>query len=93
MRAYVAAEKGEENDDIPDEPERLHFEINYVIRTWLEHKLHHTYPELGGYNDQDPWLMEDWHTLNMFYARVSKGVFSALPLSSDAGDWLDLMGG
>ncbi len=93
MRLFVAMEKGEEDDEIPETPPPFSHEADYVLRTWLEHKLHHLYPESGGYNDQDPYLMKDWHTVNLYYMRAEKGVFTALPVSADAGSWLDLMGG
>ena len=30
----------------------------------MEHKLHHTYPAPGGYDDQDDLLMKDWAVIN-----------------------------
>ena len=59
---------------IPPEPPPFKHGVDYVIRTWLEHKIHHTYPEPGGYNDQDEDLMDDWHTVNMYYSRLWHGV-------------------
>lgn len=74
MTRWVANEKGEDEDDdvLPDLSE-LNHDAEYVIRTWIEHKLHHTYPEPGGYNDQDEYLMDDWHTMNLCYLRVCAG--------------------
>lgn len=96
MMQWVAAEKSEEEDDSELMPEldALHHDEDYVVRTWIEHKLHHTYPEPGGYNDQDPYLMEDWHTLNLCYVRVHAGQLTVpeflarpgnLPLWTDSG--------
>ena len=51
----------------PDDDEleiTLTYPLDYVIETWLEHKLHHTYPAPGGYDDQDALLMQDWSTVN-----------------------------
>lgn len=91
MRRVIAADKGEDNDEIPNEPPFIFEDVDYVIRTWLEHRIHHTYPELGGYNDQDEWLMRDWHVMNVYYSRVAAGVFSAMPLPKQAQDWQTLM--
>jgi hypothetical protein len=77
MRVLVASDKNEELKDIPGEQPRFYHEVDYVMRTWLEHRLHHLYPEAGGYNDQDEYLMRDWHTLSMYYIRVYHGEFTA----------------
>lgn len=92
MQVLVRAEAGEENNTVPDEQPTFHHEIDYVIRTWLERKMHHTYPEPGGYNDQDAQLVEDWHTMNMYHIRVEKGVFTevALPGIDSAPNWMDM---
>jgi hypothetical protein len=42
----------------------LNYPLDYVTSTWIEHKLHHTYPTNGGYDDQDALLMDDWRTIN-----------------------------
>lgn len=86
----IRVEKGEdENDDVPDEPPPFQNEIDIVIRTWLEHKLHHTYPDVGGYLDQDSSLMDDWHIVNMYYSRVWHGVTQPVLIPKDAPSWLD----
>ena len=92
MMKLVNAEKGEKIYDIPDEQPPLHYPIDYVLRTWLEHKYYHTYPEAGGYNDQCLFLMADWGTLTMYHIRVENGVFTeiVLPDVSDAPSWLDM---
>lgn len=41
-------------------------------------RVHHVFPRAGGYDDQDEILMEDWHTLNLYYARARNGVFSSM---------------
>lgn len=83
-------EKGEDEDnDVPDEPPPFQNEVGYVIQTWLEHKLHHTYPEQGGYNDQNLSLVDDWHIMNMYYVRILKGVSSALVMPEHGPSWLD----
>lgn len=93
MKQIIAMEKGEESKDIPDEPPPFRHEIDYVIRTWLEHKLHHTYPDIGGYNDQDSDLMDDWHIMNVYYARVSMDVFSESTVSDSGVPLRDIMRG
>lgn len=95
MKQVVSMEKMEESDYVPDVPPKLHHDADYVIRTWYDHKLHHTYPETGAYNDQDAFLMLDWHAMNMYYGRVWKGEFvgSNMPLPSEGEDWLSMTGG
>lgn len=92
MRNVVSMEKAEESEVVPDPPSNLHYDVDYVIRTWFEHKLHHTYPEAGGYNDQDEYLMQDWHVMNVYYARVWKGEFVAsyMPMPTTGEDWLSM---
>jgi hypothetical protein len=90
MRNLIAAEKGEV-EEIPDEPPALHHDAHYAIRTWIERRLHHIYPEPGGLMDQDEELMADWDTLNIIYIRAGSGAFSAPPLPEDAPDWQGLM--
>lgn len=91
MQVLVKAEKGEDNDSVPNEQPAFYHDIDYVIRTWLEHRVHHTYPDPGGYNDQDERLMDDWHTMTMYYIRIEKGVFSAPPKMEGAQQWGDLL--
>lgn len=88
----MSAEKGEAIEETPDEQPPFHYPIDYVIRVWLEHKYYHNYPEPGGYNDQCPYLMADFHTLTMYHIRVDKNVFTEMmiPNTSDAPSWLDL---
>lgn len=93
MRQLVAAEKGEDDPTIPDEPTYLKSDVHYAIKTWFEHRLYHTYPSAGGYNDQDADLMDDWHVLNMYHIRVDKGVFSIMQMPENAPDINDLIGG
>lgn len=96
MVRWVKNEKGEDDEDdenelLPDLP-ALNHDAEYVIRTWIEHKLHHTYPEPGGYNDQDEYLMEDWHTMNLCYLRVSSGqlmIPEFFRTNTDVPNWRD----
>lgn len=92
MEDVVRADKGEEIGYTARPAPHLYHEREYVIRTWLEHKLHHNYPESGSYNDQDAYLMLDWHTMNLYYTRVSHGDFHALFIPTDAAPWEDLAG-
>lgn len=62
--ALAELNKPPKDDDDEDDEFAFYWPEWYVIDTWLEHKNHHTYPEPGGYNDQDAQLMEDWKTLN-----------------------------
>lgn len=82
---------GDEDEDDSDNPP-FHHPLDYVMETWTEHKLHHTYPESGGYNDQDALLMKDWHTVNMYQLRVEKGIYTPLGVPDNAPSWHDLMG-
>lgn len=87
MERLIAAEKGEPIKDATfDDPTPLRHEVNYVIRTWLNHHRHGTYPAPGGYDDQDSDLMEDWHTLNLIHLRVENGVYAHLTMPADAPD-------
>lgn len=74
MRRLVAAEKGEDDETIPDEPPPLIGDAHHALATWMHFRLHHVYPDAGGYNDQDADLMDDWLTLNVWYIRLSIGV-------------------
>lgn len=91
MRIHVRIEKGEEIEYEELHADDFYHEIDYVIRTWLEHKYHHTYPESGSYNDQDAYLMKDWHTMNVYYSRVSHGDFAAPLMPKQADNWQTLM--
>lgn len=74
MIDLVSIDKLEDKErEVPPTPGALYYEAEYVIRTWLEHRLHHTYPESGGYNDQCEFLMRDWHAMNVYYSRVYAG--------------------
>ncbi len=90
MDVLVKAEKGESAGETPGEQPTFHYPIDYVIRTWIEHKLHHIYPDAGGYNDQCKYLMEDWHTVNMYHIRVAKGELSAQIIDEEAIPLQDL---
>jgi hypothetical protein len=84
-------DKGEDLDYTPSTPRKLFHDADYVKRTWLEHKIHHLYPDPGGYNDQDAHLMLDWHTLNVYYTRVMHNDFSAPMIPMADTPWQDLM--
>lgn len=96
MKQVIAQEKGETSpDEILPEPPPLVHDIDYVIATWLHHKLHHVYPRAGGYDDQDEDLMQDWHTLNLFYSRVESGQLTTFDMSwirTSARSWTDMAG-
>lgn len=79
MMMLVDAEKGNEEGEIPTPPGDLHHDMDYVLETWMQHKLHHTYPCAGGYDDQDELLMQDWLALNVWYIRANRGAVSYDP--------------
>jgi hypothetical protein len=93
MGRLIAAEKGEDYKGDLDEPHKLLHEVNYVLRTWLDHRKHGTYPKLGGYDEQDLDLMQDWHTLNLYHVRVEHGAVISIKLSEDAPDITTQLGG
>jgi hypothetical protein len=93
MRDVVKIDKGEELEYTSTTPRTFFYDVDYVIRTWLEHKIHHLYPDPGGYNDQDAYLMLDWHTMNVYYTRVMNDDFSTLKIPMADTPWEDLMGG
>lgn len=85
MEDLVSIDKMEDKErDIPPLPPKLFYDADYAIRTWLEHRLHHTYPDVGGYNDQSLELMLDWHKLNVYYLRVYRGEFGSQDIPDDA---------
>lgn len=77
MRHLVALEKGEDNGEL-SEPAPLHCDSERVINTWMQHKIHHTYPRAGGYDDQDEYLMRDWQTMNLYYTRAQAGIYTPI---------------
>jgi hypothetical protein len=101
MRAAAMAELGKSDDSDDDDAsdDGLHNPVDYALRTWQEHRLHDSYPEPGGLNDQDPSLvMEDWGFLNArfnwWFATLSDmddggGDLFAEP-DGDLPDWGDL---
>lgn len=92
MRQLLVAESGQPDDEAPpDTPEPIANDVNYVIDTWLERKLHGLYPEAGGYNDQDESLMYDWRKLTLHYLRAKAGVFTAPVIRPNAAKWQAIM--
>lgn len=92
MRQLLVAESGQVDEDAPPEtPEPFINDVNYVIDTWLERKLHSVYPDGGGYNDQDESLMYDWRKMTLHYLRAKAGVFSAPIIQPNAADWRSIM--
>lgn len=91
MRGLIAVEKGESFKEELDEPPPLHHEVNYAIRTWLDHRAHGSYPNPGGYNKQDPLLMADFHTLTLYHIRVENGVVSHVQMPAKGQDSETLM--
>lgn len=96
MKVQIAIDRHESlPEELLPEPPPLHYSVEYVIATWTQHKLHHTYPRAGGYDDQDEELMQDWHTLNLYYARVAGGqltLFDMSHLGTSARSWSDMAG-
>jgi len=97
VRTAALAELGKLDDDADDsEPDGLNNDLGYVISTWQEHRLHDAYPEAGGYNDQDPGLVQhDWGVLNMrfnYWLNWLKDSDDddALDFDDDAPDWREL---
>lgn len=41
----------------------LHYPLDYMIDTWLDHRKYGKYPESGSYNDQDPLWWQDMHLM------------------------------
>lgn len=82
MKVMVAQDRGDElPPELLPEPSPLKHDVDDVISTWLQHKLHHVYPHAGGYFDQDEDLMRDWHTLNLYYSRVANGQLTTFDMS------------
>lgn len=74
----------------------LHYPLDYVTRTWYEHRNRGTYPRAGGYDDQDAQLMDDWHVFDMrlMYKRgeleEQTRTDPDYPDPSEALDWSEL---
>jgi hypothetical protein len=86
----VASEDPDYKEDIPDAPPDIQGDASYTIRTWFMFRTHHVFPRAGGYDDQDPVLMDDWHILNLYYTRARNGVYSSVVLGhADAAAWRD----
>lgn len=79
-------EKGESEGTLSEPPPFVH-QLDYVISTWMQHKIHHTYPRAGGYDDQDEYLMKDWQSMNMFYMRAQAGVFMVVMMDTPLMGW------
>ena len=92
MGRLVAAEKGKSSDEIPNEPPPFYYDVSYIFRTWLNHRKHGTYPEAGAYNDQCPFLMEDWSNMTLWHIRVEMGVMSSFSMPNNAPEWMSSMG-
>lgn len=73
LERLAQSERGKKqpDEDIPDNPVYLHYPLEYVLRTWLDHRASGTYPEAGGYNQQDAQLMDDWAALNERYFEIN----------------------
>jgi len=91
MRLWVASENPEQQDEVLPEPDVIQLPVWYVVQTWVMFKVHHIFPRAGGYDDQDELLMQDWHTLNLYYARVRTGIVSSVFMGSrdNAVSWRD----
>lgn len=74
-------------DDSEDEAVYLYYPLDYVIHTWLDHRIGGAYPAPGGYDAQDAQLMDDWHTLNKRHLYISNQLRNnttlKLPASED----------
>lgn len=70
----IHAEHGEYTPDPADEWDDLaglYYPLDYVLRTWNEHRQYHVLPDAGGWNDQDWRLVEhDWPLVTMRYNRL-----------------------
>lgn len=96
MKVQVAIDKHEPLPDEPlPEPPPLNHDIDYVMATWTQLRIHHVYPRAGGYDDQDELLMQDWHTMNLFYNRVESGQLTTFDMSqfrTSSRSWSDMAG-
>lgn len=92
MFRLVAAEKGKPITNDLSNPPPIKLPRDYVMQTWFDHRKHGTYPRAGGYDDQDPDLMSDWHVLNLYHLRAEYGIVS-IKLPTNATDWRTLRKG
>ncbi len=96
LEKIALAERGLSTPEDQDEDTvYLFYPLPYVAHTWLEHRNRGTYPESGGYNDQDSQLMEDWHMFDMRYLHIAGKIDASKTDKSlypeTAGDWTDLI--
>lgn len=94
MLSVINAERGKD-DEAGDEPAfGLHFPLAYVLDTWTAYRNHGRFPEPGGFNDQDPALVQhDWGVLNARYSWLSRqNQDEELPNFDRTGekDWMDI---
>lgn len=92
MQRLISAEKGEAVSEVPDAPPPFHHDIDHVIHTWLERRLHRIYPEEGGLLNQDAELMSDWSSLDILYVRTEKGATSSFSVPDNAQNWQSTLG-
>lgn len=59
-----------EEENEPEFP-GLHYPLEYMIDTWLDHRRHGKYPDTGSYNDQDPLWLQD---MRLMTARFNQWV-------------------
>lgn len=57
-----------ENEDETEFP-GLHYPLDYMVDTWLDHRKYGKYPESGSYNDQDPLWWADMRLMTMRFNR------------------------
>jgi hypothetical protein len=93
MQTLIAAEKGEEIDVNLSDPPQLHYEVNYIIKAWMNYRKHGRYPRAGSLDDQCPFLIEDFHTMNLYHTRVEHGITSTVKIPTSNEGWESLLEG
>ena len=104
LKDIIRAERPlpEDEQDEPEEPEEpeldfgLYYPLAYVITTWNEHRQHNNLPRAGGWNDQDPRLVEhDWRVIGerygYLYQTFDNWKFDPPLTRSDTSEPLDFM--
>lgn len=88
MVELVQLESGKTKSDVDDDEDMgLNFPLSYALTTWNAFRQFGVLPKVGGYNDQDKQLMEDWSTLSRRYNWAKDSGASSSVTVTDTGDY------
>ncbi len=64
----------QDSDSVANDDFGFYHPVDYVIHTWQMYLNMRLLPRMGGYDDQDELLMQDWQTLNRRMAYLKRKV-------------------